>query len=198
MDLVAKEATLFDVIGTLFTAVTFHELFKEAALNGNEKLEFGIQWQEVLSELQASMTAVDDCSSYDEAVLRARFDEIDSSGDGSLDEDELLQVFEALGSPVTPNLIANLIRLADDDGAFLLNCSTGPAGLVRHSKRNAFVLTPLLPSSGNGTIEWPEFLKIFQVLERMEEKEKQKRLAGGFDDAAGAVKPTGQSLKVPA
>ena len=128
----------------LFTAVTFHELFKEAALNGNEKLEFGIQWQEVLSELQASMTAVDDCSSYDEAVLRARFDEIDSSGDGSLDEDELLQVFEALGSPVTPNLIANLIRLADDDGAFLLNCSTGPAGLVRHSKRNAFVLTPSL------------------------------------------------------
>ena len=111
----------------LFTAVTFHELFKEAALNGNEKLEFGIQWQEVLSELQASMTAVDDCSSYDEAVLRARFDEIDSSGDGSLDEEELLQVFEALGSPVTPNLIANLIRLADDDGAFLLNCSTGPA-----------------------------------------------------------------------
>ena len=57
---------------------------------------------------------------------------------------------------------------------------------------------PLLPSSGNGTIEWPEFLKIFQVLERMEEKEKQKRLAGGFDDAAGAVKPTGQGLKVPA
>ena len=73
------------------------------------------------------MTAVDDCSSYDEAVLRARFDEIDSSGDGSLDEDELLQVFEALGSPGTPHLIANLIRLADDDGAFLLNCSTGPA-----------------------------------------------------------------------
>ena len=70
-------------------------------------------------------------------------------------------------------------------------------GLVRHSKRNAFI-TPSSPSSGNGTIEWPEFLKIFQVLERMEEKEKQKRLAGGFDDAAGAVKPTGQGLKVPA
>ena len=71
-------------------------------------------------------------------------------------------------------------------------------GLVRHSKRNAFRTHPLLPSSGNGTIEWPEFLKIFQVLERMEEKEKQKRLAGGFDDAAGAVKPTAQGLKVPA
>ena len=48
MDLVAKKATIFDVINTLFTAVTFHELFKEAALNGNEKLEFGIQWQEAL------------------------------------------------------------------------------------------------------------------------------------------------------
>ena len=101
-------------------------------------------------------------------MLRARFDEIDSSGDGSLDEEELLQVFEALGSPVTPNLIANLIRLADDDG--------------------------------NGTIEWPEFLKIFQVLEKMEEKEKEKRRLGGFvdDDAsAGAVKPTGK-VAVPA
>ena len=32
---------LYQVINTLFTAVTFHELFKEAALNGNEKLEFG-------------------------------------------------------------------------------------------------------------------------------------------------------------
>jgi pyruvate/2-oxoglutarate dehydrogenase complex dihydrolipoamide dehydrogenase (E3) component len=30
MDLVEKQATIFDVIGTLFTAVTFHELFKEA------------------------------------------------------------------------------------------------------------------------------------------------------------------------
>ena len=51
MSLVEKEATIFDLIGTLFTAVTFHELFKEAAFNGNSKLEYGIEWQQVLSEL---------------------------------------------------------------------------------------------------------------------------------------------------
>ena len=137
MDLVAKKATLFDVINTLFTAVTFHELFKEAALNGNEKLEFGIQWQEVLSELQATIPSSSD--ELDERELHRRFDEIDTSGDGSLDEDELLAVFRAIGSDISPQLIANLIRLVDDDG--------------------------------NGTIEWPEFYKIFTVLKKMEDKQ---------------------------
>jgi len=44
------------VIDTLFTAVTFHELFKEAAYAGNQKLEFGIEWQELLAELQVAMS----------------------------------------------------------------------------------------------------------------------------------------------
>ena len=54
----------------------------QAALNGNEKLEFGIQWQEVLFELQASMceAGVDNPSEDD---LRTTFDEIDTSGDGA-------------------------------------------------------------------------------------------------------------------
>ena len=47
MQLVDSKTTIFDIISSLFTAVTFHELFKEAALNGNAKLEFGLQWQEV-------------------------------------------------------------------------------------------------------------------------------------------------------
>ena len=38
---------------------------------------------------------------------------------------------------------------------------------------------PLLPSSGNGTIEWPEFLKIFQVLAKLER-----------DGQTGIVEPT--------
>merc|ERR1719247_1147914 len=83
MDLVDKHATIFDVIGTLFTAVTFHELFKEAALNGNSKLQYGIQWQEILNDLSAGMPLGTDLS---EAELRRRFNEIDTSGDGSLDE----------------------------------------------------------------------------------------------------------------
>ena len=56
------------VIGTLFTAVTFHELFKEAALNGNGKLNFGVEWQQVLGELGASMDAVGQDGTVDEGV----------------------------------------------------------------------------------------------------------------------------------
>ena len=53
-----------------------------------------------------------------------------------MDEEELLAVFQRLGiEDVSPSTIANVIRLADDDG--------------------------------NGTIEWPEFLKIFKVLNKM-------------------------------
>ena len=117
MDLVAKKATLFDVISTLFTAVTFHELFKEAALNGNEKLEFGIQWQEVLGELGATMAGVSQGGNdLDEAELKKRFDAIDTSGDGSLDAEELGEVFKSLGTDASPTLVANLVRLADADG----------------------------------------------------------------------------------
>ena len=35
-----------------------------------------------------------------DAELKKRFDEIDTSGDGSLDEDELLTVFRNLGNEV--------------------------------------------------------------------------------------------------
>ena len=134
MDLVAKKASLFDVLNTLFTAVTFHELFKEAALNGNGKLEFGIEWQELLSEIGAQMT---NGKAYDEAELRKSFNEIDVSGNGSLDEGELVEVFGKLGMELDKSVVPNLIRLADDDG--------------------------------NGTIEWPEFNKIFQTIKKLEE-----------------------------
>merc|ERR1719262_1796641 len=53
MDLVNQKVTIFKLISTLFTAVTYHELFKEAALDGNSKLTFGAEWQEILAELGA-------------------------------------------------------------------------------------------------------------------------------------------------
>jgi Ca2+-binding EF-hand superfamily protein len=72
----------------------------------------------------------------DEDALRAKFEQIDTSGDGSLDEDELTRLLETIGlDRLDPTIVPNLIRLADDDG--------------------------------NGTIEWPEFLKIFQILHKM-------------------------------
>ena len=113
MDLVDKKATIFDVIGTLFTAVTFHELFKEAALNGNSKLQYGIQWQEVLSSLAIGLP---NAGSLNQAELRKKFDEIDTSGDGSLDPDELKAVFDDLGESVDQQVIDNLVFLADEDG----------------------------------------------------------------------------------
>ncbi|KAH8048649.1 HI0933-like protein [Aureococcus anophagefferens] len=87
MDLVMKRATIFDVIGTLFTAVTFHELFKEAALDGNSKLDFGIQWQEVLMSLGTQLPAKDLLESGE---VKRKFDAIDTDKSGGLDEAELL------------------------------------------------------------------------------------------------------------
>ena len=43
MELVRAKRTIFDVMSMLFTAVTFHELFKMAAMDGNSKLQFGQQ-----------------------------------------------------------------------------------------------------------------------------------------------------------
>merc|ERR1712176_565239 len=51
MDLVDQKVTIFKLISTLFTAVTYHELFKEAALDGNSKLAFGAAWQSIIKEL---------------------------------------------------------------------------------------------------------------------------------------------------
>jgi len=41
MNLVEQEVTTFALIYILFTAVTYHELFKEAALDRNSKLAYG-------------------------------------------------------------------------------------------------------------------------------------------------------------
>ena len=47
MALVKAGTSIFDILKTVYTAVTFHELFKEAALEANSKLDFGVEWQEV-------------------------------------------------------------------------------------------------------------------------------------------------------
>jgi len=47
MALVKEGTSIFEILKTVYTAVTFHELFKEAALDANSKLDFGVEWQEV-------------------------------------------------------------------------------------------------------------------------------------------------------
>ena len=52
MALVKAGTTIFEMLQTVYTAVTFHELFKEAALDANSKLDFGVEWQEIFNVLQ--------------------------------------------------------------------------------------------------------------------------------------------------
>jgi hypothetical protein len=54
MTLVKAKTSFFEILGTGYMAVTFHELFKEAALNANSNMDFGIEWQEIFNTLQAS------------------------------------------------------------------------------------------------------------------------------------------------
>jgi hypothetical protein len=43
MALVKAKTSIFEILGTVYTAVTFHELFKEAALNANSNMDFGVE-----------------------------------------------------------------------------------------------------------------------------------------------------------
>jgi NAD(P) transhydrogenase len=113
MDLVEQKVSIFTLCSTLYTAVTYHELFKEAALDGNSKVAYGAQWQTILSELGSDGMVGKD---FDDETLRKEFNAMDTSGDGSLDGDELYQVFKKLGKDIKPSTVANLVRLADEDG----------------------------------------------------------------------------------
>lgn len=111
MELVNAQRTIFDVMSMLFTAVTFHELFKFAALDANSKLQFGMQWQTILKAL-GEVVSKDDMDG-----LRAKFDELDTDKSGELDAEELFAVFKGLGKDVTVGTLSNMLRLADKDGS---------------------------------------------------------------------------------
>jgi NAD(P) transhydrogenase len=112
MELVNSRRSIFDVMSMLFTAVTFHELFKFAALDANSKLQFGKQWQSVLKALNAVGMSKDDLEG-----LRAKFNELDTNGNGQLDAEELSAVFKAVGREVSLGMLTNMLRLADEDGS---------------------------------------------------------------------------------
>jgi NAD(P) transhydrogenase len=112
MALVKAKTSIFEVLGTVYTAVTFHELFKEAALDANSKMDFGLEWQEIFNTLQSECTLGDLTDSY----LKEKFDAIDEDGSGELDEDEMRALFESMGRCVSKRIIANIMRLSDLDG----------------------------------------------------------------------------------
>ena len=108
MELVNSGRTIFDVLSSVFTAVTFHELFKFAALDGNAKLSFGIQWRTIFRDLGEAIKT----SGSDLTILRQKFNEIDSDGSGQLDAEELGKLL-----PVSVGTLSNMVRLADKDGS---------------------------------------------------------------------------------
>ena len=112
MSLVKAGTSIFDILQTVYTAVTFHELFKHAALDANSQLDFGVEWQEIFSSLDDTC----DVDMEDEASVREKFDAIDQDGSGELDEGEMRALFEAMGRPVSRRIIANIMRLSDLDG----------------------------------------------------------------------------------
>jgi Ca2+-binding EF-hand superfamily protein len=110
MALVKAGTSIFDILQTVYTAVTFHELFKEAALDANSKLDFGVEWQEILAILAS------DGADFSEEYLREKFEAIDEDGSGELEEDEMRALFDSMGRKVSKRIIANIMRLSDTDG----------------------------------------------------------------------------------
>merc|ERR1719491_2538120 len=111
MSLVEGGVSVFEILKTVYTAVTFHELFKEAALEVNSKLDFGVEWQEIFSVLQSTGG---ECNT--EEYIREKFDLIDTDGSGELEEDEMRALFASMGRSVSKRIVANLMRLSDADG----------------------------------------------------------------------------------
>jgi len=112
MDLVTQGVSIFKVMTTCYTAVTFHELFKEAALDGNSKLEFGLEWHKVLNDIGVHMDNHEHGADLEK--LKVFFNDADSDGNGILDEVELMDVFKKYGCDVSRATVHNLVRLVDD------------------------------------------------------------------------------------
>jgi len=112
MALVKAKTTVAEILRTVYTAVTFHELFKEAALNANASMEFGVEWEQIFEALSAGMPL----EGLTEEYLREEFDLIDDDDSGELDEDELRNLFTRVGVPISKRIISNLMRLSDLDG----------------------------------------------------------------------------------
>ena len=95
MALVNEGTTIFEMLSTVYTAVTFHELFREAALDANSKMAFGVEWQQIFNVLQ-SVCEID----FDDDSLREKFDAIGEDGSGELDE-EGMRAFDSMGRSVS-------------------------------------------------------------------------------------------------
>merc|ERR1712232_799957 len=73
-------------------------------------------WQAIIKELGLVLNGPGHYGIIDKEILKEEFNKMDTSGDGSLDVDELMSVFTKLGKKPKKSTIVNLVRLADTDG----------------------------------------------------------------------------------
>lgn len=118
MSLVDRQVSIFDLLNEVFTAVTYHELFKEAAIDGDEKLDFGAAWQgifQALYDLDGDFSLDGGSKTPSPDDLRKMFEEINTCGTGEVTVDDLSIMFQKLGSNVDRVFIEKIIRIADLD-----------------------------------------------------------------------------------
>jgi NAD(P) transhydrogenase len=119
MDLVTEEVTIFKVMTTCFTAVTFHELFKEAALAGNNQLEFGMEWHKIVHDIGAHIDNHE--HGFDLGRMKELFHEADEDDDGCLDWKDLMRVFHSHGCDIDRATASNLVRLSAKAGETVIH-----------------------------------------------------------------------------
>jgi NAD(P) transhydrogenase len=119
MDLVTEEVPIFKVMTTCFTAVTFHELFKEAALAGNNQLEFGMEWHKIMDDIGAHIDNHE--HGFNLERMKELFHEADEDDDGCLDWKDLMRVFHTYGCEIDRATASNLVRLSAKQGETLIH-----------------------------------------------------------------------------
>jgi NAD(P) transhydrogenase len=119
MDLVTEGVSIFKVMTTCFTAVTFHELFKEAALAGNGQLEFGMEWHKIMDDIGAHIDNHE--HGFDVERMKVIFHEADENGTGCLDWHNLMHVFHKYGCEIDRSTAANLVRMSAKQGETVLH-----------------------------------------------------------------------------
>jgi len=109
MYLVRRKVSIFVLMDEVFTAVTLHELFKEAAMDGDSRLRFGAALRNIF-EGPGPIIESEKIPSTSE--LKQLFCQVACNGDEEINAEELLDLFGRLGMAVSK---ANCCKSTKED-----------------------------------------------------------------------------------
>uniref|UniRef100_A0A061RXG1 NAD(P)(+) transhydrogenase (Si-specific) n=1 Tax=Tetraselmis sp. GSL018 TaxID=582737 RepID=A0A061RXG1_9CHLO len=119
MELVHQRKTIFEIMNTIFTAVTYHELYKMAAIDANSKLQLGIKWEGVIKGMTALFKA--------KGVSQVNFKPIHAAAhshgpssvlSGRLDESLVASAFyQATGIELAKEMVQQIVHVGDLEAA---------------------------------------------------------------------------------